>query len=287
MSPAVIEEGGCLLMLYRRVLERVGDARESTAYLDRSVIALADSLDGVRFTARPGVALEGGRPPAAQGVEDPTILRTRGEVIVFYTGWSGWKEGIASLLWARGSSLDRLQPQGVAIAPMAPTRFFKEAEPVPAANGDVLLWCEVDTLDEGRERSLIACCRAPAIGGPYSMPEIVARPRQNRWDAVNVSTGPLVFDGGRCYMLYNGMVRLEDPAFMHAARIGLMELDPRSGRVLARSRAPVLEAPEGARLIFSASIWNDRLYYTIDDSEIWVARLNHQALGMVAMEAEA
>ena len=74
---------------------------------------------------------------------------------------------------------------------------------------------------------------------------------------------------------------------MHAARIGLMELDPRSGRVLARSRAPVLEAPEGARLIFSASIWNDRLYYTIDDSEIWVARLNHQALGMVAMEAEA
>jgi predicted GH43/DUF377 family glycosyl hydrolase len=286
MSPAVIEEEGRPRMLYRRVVERVGDPRQSTAYLDHSVIALADSADGVRFSGRPGAVLEGGAPLAAAGVEDPTIVRAGGELIVFYTGWTGWKAGIASLLWARGPSLERLRPEGVAIAPLAPTRFVKEAEALAAASG-VSLWCEIDTLDGGLERSLIAFCRAPAIEGPYPTPQVVARPRPNGWDSVNVSTGPLLQDGGRCFMFYNGMVRLDDPTFMHAARIGLMELDPGSGRVLARSTAPVLEAPAGARLVFSASVWDDRLYYTVDDSEIWMARIDRRALATVAMEAEA
>ncbi|HEY0493467.1 MAG TPA: hypothetical protein VGD57_08365, partial [Candidatus Dormibacteraeota bacterium] len=135
MSPAVTANHD---MLYRRVIERSGDASRQSEYEDRSVIALATSPDGIHFTAQREPSLQAGGPYSATGVEDPTIVPHQGEYIVFYTGWSGWATGIASLLWARGPALDALTPQGVAIAPSAPTRFVKEAEYRAG-----LLWCEV------------------------------------------------------------------------------------------------------------------------------------------------
>ena len=46
MSPAVTTKHD---MLYRRVLERSGEASQQSEYEDRSVIALATSDDGLRF----------------------------------------------------------------------------------------------------------------------------------------------------------------------------------------------------------------------------------------------
>ncbi|HYM49858.1 MAG TPA: hypothetical protein VET65_04720 [Candidatus Limnocylindrales bacterium] len=285
MSPAVVQQGLGWLALYRRVLARDRDARTASEYEDRSVIALAASPDGRRFRARPAPVLEPGGEHAASGVEDPTIVRSGGEFVVFYTGWSGWQARTATLLWARGPSLDALRPQGVAIAPHPPEHFVKEAE-VRAGRGGFAMWCEVAALDR-HERSRIAFTRATDLGGPWPAPVVVASPRPDRWDAVNVSTGPLLDAAGRVYMMYNGMIRSGDPDFVHAARIGLMEVDPRSGRVRARSVEPILDPPPGARIVFAASIAGDRLYYTVDDVEIWAARIDAQALGRVAMEPEA
>jgi predicted GH43/DUF377 family glycosyl hydrolase len=274
MSPAVCQNRQ---MLYRRVLERSGDASRESEYEDRSVIALATSPDGLRFTARQEPALRPGGPHAAFGVEDPTIIQHDSQYVVFYTGWSGWDTGIASLLWARGPSLDGLTPQGVAIAPSAPTRFVKEAEYRAG-----LLWCEVDTIDR-HENSRIAVSRAASPYGPWPPPTVVAEPRPGHWDSVNVSTGPLLEESGRLYMLYNGMAQTEDPDFVHAARVGLMELDPRTGAVLRRSTAPVLEPPPGSRIAFAASMANDILYYTVDDREIWAAGLDRQAIKSIEL----
>jgi len=269
MSPAVTTKRE---MLYRRVLERIGDASKQSEYEDRSVIALATSPDGLRFTARREPALRPGGPHAAIGVEDPTIIRHDTQYVVFYTGWSGWETGIASLLWARGPSLDALTPQGVAIAPSAPTRFVKEAEYRAG-----LLWCEVDTIDK-HEHSRIAVSRAASPLGPWLQPTVVAEPRPDYWDSVNVSTGPLFEESGRLYMLYNGMIETEDPDFVHAARVGLIELDPETGAELGRSNAPVLEPQAANRIAFAASLAGDILYYTVDDREIWAARLDRNAI---------
>jgi predicted GH43/DUF377 family glycosyl hydrolase len=280
MSPAV---GPNHQMLYRRVLERSGDASRQSEYEDRSVIALATSTDGLRFQAQKEPVLLAGGPRALIGVEDPTIVQHEGEYIVFYTGWSGWATGIASLLWARGPSVRSLQPQGVAIEPSGATRFVKEAE---YRTG--LLWVEVDTIDE-HEHSRIARCystgRSPL--GPWSPPAVIAEARPGHWDSVNVSTGPLIEDSGRLYMLYNGMIKTEDPDFVHAARIGLMELDPQSGAVLGRSVAPVLEPPPHGRIAFAASLANDVVYYTVDDREIWAAHLDRRQLASTPMEPRA
>ena len=269
MSPAVT---GNHDMLYRRVLQRSGDASKQSEYEDRSMIALATSSDGLEFTPQKEPALKPGAPHALRGVEDPTIVQHEGEYIVFYTGWSGWDIGVASLLWARGPSLDALKPQGVAIEPSPPTRFVKEAEYRAG-----LLWVEVDTIDK-HERSRIAVSRATSPLGPWSPPAVVAAPGPGRWDSVNVSTGPLLEDSGRLYMLYNGMIKTGDPDFVHGARVGLLELDPHSGAVLGRSAAPILGPPPDGRIAFAASLAGDILYYTVDDREIWAARLDRNAI---------
>lgn len=277
MSPAVSANHE---MLYRRVLARTGDASTQSEYEDRSMIALATSSDGLRFTQQLEPAIEPGAPDALLGVEDPTIVRHHGEYIVFYTGWSGWKTGIASLLWARGPSLDALIPQGVAIEPVPPYSFVKEAEYRAS-----VLWVEVDTVDQ-HEHSRIAVCRAESPLGPWPAPIVVAEPRSDHWDSVNVSTGPLLEQSGRLYMLYNGMVRTSDPDFVHAARVGLMELDPATGAVLGRSDEPVLGPPPGSRIAFASSLAGDILYYTVDDREIWAARLNRSQLPLIPMEPQ-
>ena len=278
MSPAVVHDP-TFQMLYRRVLDRAGDANIQSEYEDRSVIAIASSADGRHFTATAQPALT--PAPPYIGLEDPTIVPYLGEYVVFYTGWTGWKTGQASLLWARGPSLDRLAPQGVALAPQPPTRFIKEAEYRAG-----LLWCEVDTIDR-HERSRIALTRAATPLGPWPPASVIAEARPEHWDCVNISTGPLLEQPGRLYMLYNGMIKTEDPDFIHAARVGLMELDPRTGAVLARSSAPVLEPPPGANIAFAASLAGDILYYTVDDREIWAARLDRSRLGLISMEAQA
>lgn len=280
MSPAVTTKHD---MLYRRVLERSGEASQQSEYEDRSVIALATSDDGLRFRQQKEPALQPGAPHALLGVEDPTIVGNDGDYIVFYTGWSGWRTGIATLLWARGPSLDALIPQGVAIRPTPPTSFVKEAEYRAG-----LLWVEVDTLDK-HERSRIALCHATSTSplGPWSPPALIAEPRPHRWDSINVSTGPLLENAGRLYMLYNGMIKTQDPDFVHAARVGLMELDALTGAVLGRCTTPVLEPPPGATIAFAASLANDILYYTVDDREIWAARLDRRELASIPMEAPA
>jgi predicted GH43/DUF377 family glycosyl hydrolase len=275
MSPAVAANHQ---MLYRRVLQRSGDPSRQSEYEDRSVIALATRADGLRFTAQKRPVLEPGRPYARIGLEDPTIVPHDGEYVVFYTGWSGWATGVASLLWARGPSLDALTHQGIAIEPTPPIRFVKEAE---YRTG--LLWVEVDTIDK-HEHSRIAVSRASSPLGPWSPPSIVAEPRPAHWDSVNISTGPLLEESGHLYMLYNGMIETDDPDFVHAARVGLMELDPITGVVLARSHAPVLQPPTGRRIAFAASLAGDILYYTVDDREIWAARLHREQLASIQME---
>ncbi len=275
MSPAVISIDGRLQMLYRRVLQRSGDASRESEYEDRSVLALAESSDGGRFTGRAAPVLA--PAPNLIGLEDPTIVKHDGKYVVFYTGWTGWSQGIASLLWSSGRSLDALVPRGTAIAPAQPGRFVKEAE---YHRG--LLWCEVDTLDP-HERSRIAVTRSDSPRGPWPQPVVVAGPRPDHWDSVNVSTGPLIEHEERLFMFYNGMVRSDDPDFIHAARIGLLELDPNTGAVLARSTRPVLEPPAGGRIAFAASVAGDILYYTVDDREVWAARLDREGLGDIEL----
>ncbi len=274
MSPAVMQTGDRFQMLYRRVLERIGDASTESEYEDRSIIALAVSDDGLHFVARQGAVLS---PSDYIGLEDPTIVRHGGEYVVFYTGWTGWSQGVASLLWARGTSLDALVPQGVAIAPTPPERFVKEAE---YRYG--LLWCEIDRL-EPHERSRIAVTGSSSPLGPWPQPTVVGEARPDGWDAVNVSTGPLIDHAGRLFMFYNGMVRTDDPDFVHAARIGLLELDRSTGTILCRSSSPVLEPPAGGRIAFAGSITGDILYYTVDDREIWAASLDRAALTEVVL----
>jgi hypothetical protein len=87
-------------------------------------------------------------------------------------------------------------------------------------------------------------------------------------------------------MLYNGMVRTDDPEFVHAARVGLMELDVTTGRPVARSRRPVLEPPPGRRIAFAASVAGGRLYYTVDEMEIWAADLDLDAIDGIPMDSE-
>jgi predicted GH43/DUF377 family glycosyl hydrolase len=284
MSPAVVATADGYQMLYRRVVAREGDPGRQSEYADRSVIAFASSADGLRFAARQTPVLTLPQEGAAVGLEDPTIVRDGRDYVVFYTGWSGWQVGIAWLLWARGPSLESLAPQGIAAAPMPPERFVKEAEVLPAERG-VWMWREVDEIDR-HERSRIALAQAPRITGPWRDHVVIAGPRADHWDAVNVSTGPLVRRGDRLLMLYNGMVRTDDPEFVHAARVGLMELDVATGRPVARSRRPVLEPPPGRRIAFAASVAGGRLYYTVDDAEIWVADLDLDAVDAIPMDSE-
>jgi predicted GH43/DUF377 family glycosyl hydrolase len=284
MSPAVVAVEGGYQMLYRRVINRQGDPRRQSEYADRSVIAFGSSADGLHFAVRAEPVLVAPPEDAGVGVEDPTIVIDGSDYVVFYTGWSGWEVGMASLLWARGRSLESLEPRGVAAAPRPPQRFIKEAEFL-VAEGHVWMWQEVDEIDE-HERSRIALAGAPTISGPWGDHAVIAGPRPNRWDSVNVSTGPLVRRGERLLMLYNGMVRTNDPDFVHAARVGLMELDVTTGRPIARSRRPVLEPPAGRRIAFAASVAGSRLYYTVDDAEIWAADLDLDAIDGVPMDSE-
>jgi predicted GH43/DUF377 family glycosyl hydrolase len=284
MSPAVIAVDHGYQMLYRRVVAREGDPRRQSEYADRSVIAFASSADGLLFIARPEPVLAPPQEGAAVGVEDPTIVRDGGDYVVFYTGWSGWDVGIAFLLWARGRSLESLEAQGIAAAPTPPERFVKEAEVLLVA-GHVWMWREVDEID-WHERSIIALAAAASVSGPWRDHVVIAGPRANHWDAVNVSTGPLVRQGDRLLMLYNGMVRTDDPEYVHAARVGLMELDVTTGRPVARSRRPVLEPPPGRRIALAASVAGGRLYYTVDDVEIWAADLDLDAIDAIPMDSE-
>ena len=231
--------------------------------------------DGLRFQSGDNPLIEPG--PAAfdiGGCEDPTVVPTEKDCIVYYTGLDESDAG--QLLYAEGRDIASLHKAGIAHASSKSERNTKEATVARTQAGDWRLLFEYS--DDCRSRIGLAIGDGPA-GGWLDRPDpIVAR--DGKWDCWHLSTGPMLVDEpGGPLMFYNGSD--QEPAW----GIGWVVLSDDCLTQQARSEEPLI-APkwgdEGEREIsFAASairhgdvIW---LYFTRNDRALYRATIRRCA----------
>lgn len=261
MSPYVWQSpAGHFVMLVRAVPKPGQDG-------DTGRIWAALSDDGLSFTAGPApVLVPGPGPDDIGGCEDPTpVTLPDGTIVVFYTGVCADRTH-GEMLYAVGSSLDRLEKRGIAMPNTPSQGNIKEATVDRTDAGEWQMFYEY----AHEEASLIGLARGKGPAGPWDNPVQPFAPRPDAWDSWHLSTGPLyTADKDRPAMFYNGATR--DARW----RIGWVEFNAEYTEVTARCIEPlIVPPPRGERtetdIAFAAScvivgeeVW---LYYSIEDT---------------------
>lgn len=267
LSPFVWRDGEV-----RRILVRAVPGRDDDPRLKMAEIWQGSSRDGRRFEMHDAPILWPGPDPAdLDGCEDPTVLQSEGEYLVWYTGWHQ-EEMTGRLLFAAGPSVRELEKRGVVLDSTSEFRNPKEATAARGASGEWALFFEYAHEDA----SVIGRVTADHHHGPWRDRAKFLGARPDSWDSWHVSTGPIVeIAPGRPVMFYNGATR--DANW----RIGWAELDANLSCIVGRGEDPLVMPPEldedWTDIAFAASaMWDEGelwLYYSIADRQLKRVRL--------------
>ncbi|WP_277982493.1 glycosidase [Sphingomonas faeni] len=259
MSPFVWKEGELYRVMVRGVPHPLG------AHDPTGIIAGGASRDGLLFQMDPGLAIRPGPGPAdLGGCEDPTVLVTDREYLVYYTGVDAARAQ-GSMILAAGRELTALAKEDLVLKAPPGEGNIKEATLAQTAAGDWRLFYEY----AANETSRIGMASAPTAKGPWTVLPDPFGIREDSWDNWHLSTGPIIQVGDRDpVMFYNGAT--------HDARwrIGWISFDRDFTRVTGRGIEPMLVPPpalsrEATDIAFAAStvIEGDRiaLYFSLED----------------------
>lgn len=263
MSPYVwTEPDGRLGMMVRAVPPMDADRT------DTGTIWAGWSDDGLVFDMEDAPAITPGPADVdCGGVEDPTVVRTDGGYVVYYTGvCADFSHG--EMLYATGPSVTALTKQGVALASTKTMGNTKEATIDRTADGQWRLFYEYATDDASR----VGLAIGDGVDGPWNEQPTPFLPRKDSWDNWHLSTGPLLTSDPDCpVMFYNGAT--------HDARwrIGWIAFDRDLRRVVDRGIEPLITPPPvedrtATDIAFAASVivrddqtW---LYYSLEDRKL-------------------
>ncbi len=259
MSPFVWREGDLYRIMVRGVPHPLGP-RDPTG-----IIARGESRDGLAFTMDPGLAITPG--PGAEdegGCEDPTVLVTGHEYLVYYTGVDTDRTQ-GSMILAAGPDLTALVKEDLVLRAPPGEGNIKEATLAQTAAGDWRLFYEYAA--DGASR--IGMAGGPTPKGPWTVLPDPFGTREDSWDNWHLSTGPIwQAEGQDPVMFYNGAT--------HDARwrIGWISFSPDFARVTGRGLEPLLVPPpalsrEATDIAFAASTVPEgdqiALYYSLED----------------------
>ncbi len=259
MSPFVWREGDLYRIMVRGVPHPLGPGDPT------GIIARGESRDGLAFTMDPGLAITPG--PGAEdkgGCEDPTVLVTGHEYLVYYTGVDTDRTQ-GSMILAAGPDLTALVKEDLVLRAPPGEGNIKQATLAQTAAGDWRLFYEYAA--DGASR--IGMAGGPTPKGPWTVLPDPFGIREDSWDNWHLSTGPIwQAEGQDPVMFYNGAT--------HDARwrIGWISFSPDFARVTGRGLEPLLVPPpalsrEATDIAFAASTVPEgdqiALYYSLED----------------------
>lgn len=268
MSPYVWEEAdGCFAIMVRVVIKN----RRATD--DTGVIYYGRSKDGLTFTMDEAPAIAPGPGPLdIGGCEDPTVVVTENEYVVYYTGVDESRSS-GKLLYASGPDIRNLTKRGVDLPSFKSEGNVKEATVERTAEGRWRLFYEYAKDNTSR----IGLALGDGVGGPWAEQEPPFKPRVDGWDNWHLSTGPLLTrDPDMPVMFYNGAT--EDARW----RIGWVAFDRDCTHVVDRCIEPLITPPPpcertGVDIAFAASVIQQHgkifLYYSVGDKVLCRASL--------------
>jgi predicted GH43/DUF377 family glycosyl hydrolase len=207
------------------------------------------------------------------GCEDPTVVPTGKESVVYYTGLD--ERGDGQMLYAVGPDIRRLEKRGVALASSKTERNTKEAAVERTSDGQWRLFYEYSADCHSR----VGLAYGPGPSGPWDEQEDPFDVRPECWDSWHLSSGPLVMtEADAPVMFYNGANR--DAVW----GVGWAVFDRGCTTVVARSQRPLIAPPpqtfEGRDISFATSavetereIW---LYLSRNDHRPFRARVRRK-----------
>lgn len=276
MSPYVWERHGSLNLLVRVLKNPLGEGDPT------GIIYAGTSGDGLAFTMQQQPAIAPGPDDIdAGGVEDPTVVLSGREVMVFYTGVDS-RRSQGSLLVATGAGLDCLAKREVLLKAREGEGNIKEATVAQGADGRWRLFYEyARNMEDGIAASRIGMAIADQPEGPWQVVEDPFGIRPDAWDNWHLSTGPILSHPDLPpVMFYNG-------ATLDARwRIGWIAFDADFTRVVDRCIEPLIVPPppklrSGTDIAFAASCLDSgariELYYSLEDRVLRRASLSHFA----------
>lgn len=266
MSPYVWWEDNSYKMLVRSVPRTLNENGTTGA------IHYGESDDGQHFRVHHKPVLEPGDGPLdIGGCEDPTVVKWRGEYVVYYTGVNESRRS-GQMLYAVGKSITSLRKKGVAYASSKTEGNTKEATIERTADKRWRLFYEYAHDDA----SLIGLALGQGVAGPWEEQKQPFAPRARSWDNWHLSPGPmLTTDPDLPVMFYNG-------ATIDARwRIGWIAFNRDCTKVLDRCIEPLIVPPppekrDDTDIAFAASvITNDDttslLYFSRADKALFRA----------------
>ena len=268
MSPYVWDRKGRLNLLVRVLKNPLGPDDPT------GVIYAGSSTDGLNFAMQDQPAISPGPDEVdAAGVEDPTVVLSGQQIMVFYTGVEkGRTQG--SLLVASGPDLAHLSKQKVLLKAREGEGNVKEATVARGADGRYRLFYEYaaefgDGADGKAAASRIGMAVAEQLEGPWEVTDDPFTVRDAAWDNWHLSTGPILARTGQPpVMFYNG-------ATLDARwRIGWIAFDENFTTVVDRCIEPLIVPPpprlrSGTDIAFAASCVDRgedvHLYFSLED----------------------
>ena len=230
MSPYVWQRDGAYRLLVRVLPNPLGPDDPT------GIIYAGSSHDGLAFAMEEQPAIAPGPEDVdAAGVEDPTVVHSGQQVMVFYTGVEkGRRQG--SLLVAQGQDLDRLEKRKVLLQAPEGEGNIKEATVAQGADGRYRLFYEyAREITPGRAASRIGMALADRLDGPWTVADDPFGVREDAWDNWHLSTGPILSQPGQPHvMFYNGAT--DDARW----RIGWIAFDADFTRVVDRCVEPLI-----------------------------------------------
>ncbi len=269
MSPFAWDMPDGLVHMLLRGVPRKGDHEaEGTGS-----IYYGTSKDGVTFDMDPEPVLAPDPDPDAPdngGCEDPTVVLTDGQYVVFYTGVERTHTR-GYMLCATGPDLRHLTKHGVAHASTKNEGNVKEATVARTKDG----WWRMFYEYAHDQRSCIGLGVGETVTGPWKESPNPFLARKDSWDNWHLSTGPMLHsDPNRPVMFYNGAT--QDARW----RIGWIIFDNGCQSVVDRCIEPLITpVPPVERtdtnIAFAASVLDRgglaHLYYSIADRIIYRA----------------
>jgi predicted GH43/DUF377 family glycosyl hydrolase len=269
MSPFVWElPRGSIHILLRGVPDVDDPEAEGTGS-----IYYGTSSDGIHFTmdAEPVLAPDSDPgSPDHGGCEDPTVLHSNGQFVVYYTGVERTHtHGV--MLYATGPDMHHLTKRGIAHRSSKKEGNVKEATIAHTPEGKWRLFYEYAY----NQASRIGLALGESMTGPWHERESPIEPRKDRWDNWHLSTGPMLRnDPDQPVMFYNGATK--DARW----RIGWAIFDRDCQNVVYRCIQPLITpTPPNHRsdtdIAFAASVLDKgefaHLYYSVNDREVYMA----------------
>ena len=264
MSPFVWEEPNGQLAIMVRAVPKVMSPTGNTGS-----IYYGTSSDGLTFRMDEQPAIAPG-PDSLDigGCEDPTVVITDGQYVVYYTGVDKTRSS-GQMLYATGPDARHLTKQGVALASSKTEGNTKEATVEQTADGEWRLFYEYAAFNA----SWVGLALGEGVAGPWHEQPAPFEPRRDSWDNWHLSTGPLLTrDADMPVMFYNGAT--EDARW----RIGWVAFNRDCTRVVDRCIEPLITPPPpsertGVDIAFAASVIERHghvyLYYSLGDKMLF------------------